>query len=48
MKVLGLIMLAKEISNQPSVDFVMWLLRITLIKIYNENEQVKQGEIQDV
>ena len=34
-----------EISKQPSVDSVMYLLVFVLIKIYNEKEQAEQGKI---
>ena len=34
MKKFGLILLADEISKQPSVDSVMWLLAVTLKKMY--------------
>jgi hypothetical protein len=36
LKSFGLISLAGEISKQPSIDSVMWLLVFTLTKIYNE------------
>ena len=32
-KSFGLILLAEEISKQPSIDSVMWLLVLTLMKI---------------
>ena len=41
MKSFGLILLAEEISKQCSIDSVMWLLVLTLMKIYNEKEQVE-------
>ena len=34
-----LIPLTEEISKQPSTDSVLWLLVVTLMKIYNEKEQ---------
>ena len=37
----GLIPLAEEISKQPSIDSVLWLLIVTLVKIYNEKEQAE-------
>ena len=37
-KSFGLIPLAEEISKQPSIDFVMWILMVTLMKIYSEKE----------
>ena len=30
--------LAEEISQQSSIDYVIWLLVITLFQIYNEKE----------
>ena len=47
-KVFELISLTKEISRQPSIDCVMWLLAVTLKQIYNEKEWSGQGEIQNV
>ena len=44
-KSFGLIPLAEEISKQPSIDSVMWLLVLTLIEIYKEKEQAEQGKI---
>ena len=38
-----LILLAKEISRQPSLDSVVWLLLVTLTQIYNKKEQ---GELE--
>ena len=34
--------LAEEISRQPSIDSVMWLLVVTLMQIYNEEEQAEK------
>lgn len=45
MKSFGLIPLAEEISKQPSIDSAVWLLVLTLMKIYNEKEQAEQGKI---
>lgn len=39
------LMVLAEVSRQPSVDFVMWLLVVTFMQIYNEKEQVGQREI---
>ena len=47
MKRFGLIPLAEEISKQPSIDSVMWLLELILIKIYNDKDQAEQGNIQN-
>ena len=47
-KIFGLIPSAKEISKQPSVDSVMWLFVVTLMKIYNEKEQTEQSKLQNV
>ena len=33
-----LIQLAEEISKQSSIEFVMWILVVTLMRIYNEKE----------
>ena len=41
-------MLAKEISRQPSIDYVVWLLITTLLQIYNEKNQMDHGEIRNV
>jgi hypothetical protein len=38
--------LAKEISEQPSIDCVAWLPVLILRKICNEKEQAEQGEIE--
>lgn len=40
-----LISLAEEILRQPYIDSVMWSLAITLIQIYNNQEQAGQKEI---
>ena len=37
----GSVLLAEEISKQSSIDSVMWLLVLTMMKIYNEKEQVE-------
>ena len=42
LKSFGLIPFAKEISKQPGIDSVVWLLVVTLIEIYHEKEQAKQ------
>jgi hypothetical protein len=34
----------KDISKQPSIDCVAWLLMPSNIKIFNEKEQAKQGK----
>ena len=44
-KSFGLIQFAEEISKQYNIDFVIWLLVLTLIQIYKEKEQVELGEI---
>ena len=44
----GLVALAEEISRQPGIDCVVWFSMITLLQIYNEEEQVGQGEIPSV
>ena len=48
MKCFGLINLAVEISKQPSIDSVVLLTVVTLMKIYNEKEQAVQGKLQNV
>ena len=48
LKNFGLIPLAEEISKQPSIDSVVWLLVLALMKIYNEKEQVQKVKIQNV
>lgn len=40
--------LAEEISSQNNIDSAVWLLGITLVKVYNAKEQVSQKEIQNV
>ena len=45
----GLIPLAEKIiSKQSSINSVLWLLVITLLKIYNGKEQAEQGKLQYV
>jgi hypothetical protein len=39
---LGLVELAEEISKWPSIDSLVWLLVVTLMKIYNEKEQAEE------
>jgi hypothetical protein len=39
LKSFGLISFAEEISRQPNIDSVTWLVVITLMQIYNEKEQ---------
>ena len=46
LKSFGLIQLAEEISKQYNIDFVMWLLVLTLTQIHKEKEQAELGEIQ--
>lgn len=40
--------LAEEISRNPDVDSIMWLLLIFLMQVYNEKEQAEQEKIQNV
>ena len=40
-------MALQEISRQRSINFVMWLLMVTLMQIYNEEEQAEEGKIQN-
>ena len=46
-KKFGLILLTEEISKQSSRDSVMWFLAITLMKIYNEKDQVDLDKSQN-
>ena len=43
-----LILLAEEILKQPSIDSVVWLLVITLVKIHGGKEQAEQSKSQNV
>jgi hypothetical protein len=47
LKSFGLMTLA-EISRQPNIDSVLWLLVVTLMQIYNEKEQAEHGKMQNV
>ena len=42
LKSFGLIVFAEEISRQPSVDCVVWLLVASLMQIFNVKEQAEQ------
>ena len=42
----GLTVLLEEISRQPSIDCVLWLLVVSLTQIYHGKEQVGQRETQ--
>jgi hypothetical protein len=46
-KSFGLIAFA-EISKQPSVDLVLWLLVVMLMQIYDAELQAEQGKLQNV
>ena len=48
LKSYGLTALAEDISKQPSIDCVAWLLKASLMQIYTEKEQAGQGKIQSV
>ena len=48
MKRFGLILLAEEISKQPGIDSVVWLLVLTQMEVYNEKEQAEKIKIQTV
>ena len=41
-------MVLADITKQPSIDYVVWLLLASLMQIYNEKEQDQQGKIQNV
>lgn len=45
-KTFGLITLG-EFSKQPNIDCELWLLVITVMRIYNEMEQVYQRKLQN-
>ena len=38
LKCFGLMILSEEISRQPDIDSVLWLLLVTHIQIYNQKE----------
>ena len=40
--------MAEGISKQPSPNSVVWLLVVTLMKVYNEKEQAEKGKTQNV
>ena len=40
-----LISLAEEISKHPNIDSVVWILAVTLMKFYNEEEQAEQRKL---
>ena len=44
-KEFGLIPLAEEISKPPFIGSVLWLLVLTLMKIYNEKEQAEKEKL---
>jgi hypothetical protein len=46
LKSLGLMVLSKEISGCSGIDLVMWLLVVTLMRVYNEKQHSEQGKIQ--
>lgn len=41
-------MLAEEISRQPGINSVAWLLVVILLQICNENIKAEQGKMQNV
>ena len=43
MQCFRLILLIEEISKQPHIDAFMWILGVTLMKIYNK-EKAEQGK----
>lgn len=45
MKNFGFMELTEDISRHPSIDYVLWLLVITIIQIDNKKEQAGQREI---
>lgn len=42
---IGLISLVEEISRQPYIDSITWLLVSILTQVYGEKEQARQKEI---
>ena len=44
----GLIPLAEGISKHASIDFVMWILMVTLMKIYSEKDEAEKSKLQKV
>ena len=48
MKRFGLSSLSEGISKQPSIDSAMSLLVLTLMKIYNEEDQAEKVKLQNV
>lgn len=44
-KSFGLLMLELEMSGQPHISRVAWLLVVTLREIYNEKKPITQREI---
>lgn len=45
MKKFGFMEWTEDISRHPSIDYVLWLLVITLIQIDNKKQQAGQREI---
>ena len=43
-----LIALTKEVSKQAGINSVVWILKSTLMKNFNEKEQSEKGKIQNV
>ena len=48
LKSFGTILLAEETLKQPSIDYVMWLLMVTLMKIYKAKGKAEQAKLQKV
>ena len=44
LKSFELIALGEDISIQPSIDSVVWLLKFTLVKIDNEKRKAEQAK----
>jgi hypothetical protein len=44
LKNFALMSLAEEIVRHPTIDCVVWLLVATLMYMYNEKEQARQGK----
>ena len=43
-RIFGLTELAEEILRQPSIDYILWLLKDNPMQIYNEKVQVERKE----
>jgi hypothetical protein len=46
LKSIELILLSGNISRQPNIDSIIWLLVVTLRQVYNQKEQAGKGNTQ--